>query len=197
VVPFGRSRGAAWKDQRIIAKKNLPARLSRLTRGLAIIFVREAIAPATAFAAPSAIAATAAIPATTAARTPATAAARSGKSTAAGTRSPWRSAFSLGPCFIHFQIAPTGFFAIQTRDRLRRFFVIRHFHEREATSSSRFAVHGHVHARHLAKGLEQRPKIAFRRLEIHVPNKKTFHVASPSILMRRWRENAAERLSHH
>ena len=45
-----------------------------------------------------------------------------------------------------------------------------------------------MHATDLTEGLEQESQIAFRRLEIHVANKKTFHVASPGILMRRGRE---------
>jgi hypothetical protein len=137
--------------------KKLPARLSRLARGFAIIFVGKPIPPAaTALTAPSTVAATAAISAATAAAgTPATTTAWSSKST--GTRAARRSTFSLGTCFIHFQITPTGLFAVQTRDRLRCFFVIRHFHKRETTSPARFAIHGHVHARHLPKGLEQRP----------------------------------------
>jgi hypothetical protein len=49
-----------------------------------------------------------------------------------------------------------------------------------------------VHAGDLAEGFEEGPEIAFRGLEIHVTDKKTFHVASPGILLRRIREHPAK-----
>jgi hypothetical protein len=72
---------------------------------------------------------------------------------------------------------------------LRRFRIVRHFHESKSARPARFAIHGHVHARYLSERFKQGTKIALRRLKIHVPNKKTFHVASPGILLRRRREN--------
>jgi hypothetical protein len=160
----------------------LPARLTRLPCGFAIILVGKAIPPAATFAAASAIA-TAATVATTAARTsPAT---RTLPCKSAGTRSARRPAFALRARFIYFQVAPASFFAVQTGDCLCSFRVVRHFYERESTCPARFAIHSHMHARHLPKRLEQRSQIAFGRLEIHIPNKKTFHVASPGFLMRR------------
>jgi hypothetical protein len=76
---------------------------------------------------------------------------------------------------------------------LRRFRIVRHFHERKSPRPSRLTIHGHVHARHLSERLEQRPQVAFRGLKIHVSDKKTFHVASPGFLMRRSREVSASR----
>jgi hypothetical protein len=176
-----------------IANENLPARFPWLPRGFAIIFIGKAISPApAAFTRTSAIAAAPAVSSatTTTARTPAPAAALASKASAATrTRSTRRSAFTLRPRFIYFQIASAGFLAIQTSDRLGRFRIVRHFHESESARPARFAIHGHMHARYLTERLKQRTKIALRRLKIHVPNKKTFHVASPGILLRRRREN--------
>lgn len=186
VVPFGHSRSEASEIGAPSRKAFLPAWLTRLTRGLAIIFIRESIAPAATLASTSAVT-PAAIPATAAGAT-ATPATRPSKST--GTRPARRSTLPLRTRFVHFQIAPTGFFTVESCDRLRCLFIIGHFHERESARSSCFAVHRHVYTRHLPERLEQRSEVALRRLEIHVANKKTFHVASPGFLMRRWRESA-------
>jgi hypothetical protein len=187
VVPFDHSRSDAEKSAHHRETK-LPARLTRLTRRLAVIFVREAIPPAAAFSATSAVS-SAPIPAT-ATGTPATTAPRPSKST--GARPARRSTLPLRTRFVHFQIASAGLFTIQARNRLRRFFIIRHFHKREPARAPRFAVHRHVYACNLPERLEQRPEVALRRLEIHVANKKAFHVASPGILMRRWRESTRQ-----
>ncbi len=176
-----------------ICKQKLPARFPWLPRGFAIIFIGKAISPApAAFTRTSAISAAPAISSatTTAARTPAPAAALAGKAPAATrTRSTRRSAFALWPRFIHFQITSAGFLTIKPSNRLRRFRVVRHFHESKSARPAGFTIHGHMHARYLTERLKQRTKIALRRLKIHVPNKKTFHVASPGILLRRRREN--------
>src|SRR5882762_5651556 len=146
-------------------KGKLPARLARLPRGIAIIFIREAVAPAAALA-PAASAARPASP-TWAAKT---------------LRSARRAAFALRPRFIHFQIATANFFPIQRRHGLRRFRVVRHFHERKAARAARLAVHGHVDACDLAKRREKLSQIAFRRLEVHVADKQTLHLVSPCTL---------------
>src|SRR6266404_6292749 len=144
-------------------KGELPARLARLPRGIAIIFVREAVASAAALAPSAAPTAWAASPAWT----------------AEISRSTRRAAFALRPRFIHFQIAPANFFAVQCRHGLRRFRVVGHFHERKAARTARLAVHSHVDACHLAKRREELSQIAFRRLEIHVEDKQTIHLNSP------------------
>jgi hypothetical protein len=160
--------------------RNLPTRFARLSRGFPVVFVREPIPSAAALAAASTIATAvptaAAFPAATA-RT--TLAAPAVPSESAGTCSARWSAFAFRPRFIYFQVAATGFFAIQTRDGLRSFGIVGHFHESKSACSPRFAVHGHVHTRHLTKGLEQGSQIALCRLKVHVSHKKTFHVASP------------------
>src|SRR6266481_2808325 len=147
-------------------KGELPARLARLPRGIAIIFIRKAVAPAAALA-PSAAP---------------TAWAASTARTAKTLRSARRAAFALRPCFVDFQIAPANFFAVQCRHGLRRFGVVGHFHERKAARTARLAVHSHVDARHLAKRREELSQIAFRRLEIHVADKQTLHLDSPCTL---------------
>src|SRR5882762_3896401 len=153
--------GRAGSVKPFTKKGKLPARLARLPRGIAIIFIREAVAPA-AFA-PAATAARPASP-TWAAQT---------------LRSSRRAAFALRPRFIHFQIATANFFSIQRRHGLRRFRVVRHFHERKAARAARLAVHGHVDACDLAKRREKLSQVAFRRLEVHVADKQTLHLDSP------------------
>src|SRR5712664_3655072 len=148
-------------------KGELPARLARLPRGIAIIFIREAVASAAAALAPSAAP---------------TAWAASPAWTAEISRSTRRAAFALRPRFIHFQIAPANFFAVQCRHGLRRFRVVGHFHERKSARTARLAVHSHVDACHLAKRREELSQIAFRRLEIHVADKQTLHLDSPCTL---------------
>jgi hypothetical protein len=175
------SGSANRTTRKINWESNLPAWFARLPRGFPVIFIREPVPSAAAFAAAPAIAtavpAATAIPATAAGTTLSASAAISREP--AGTRSARRTAFALRTRFIHFQVAAAGFFAIQTRYSLRRFRVVGHFHECKSACSSSFAVHRHMHARHLAKRLEQSSKIALRRLKIHVSHKETFHVASP------------------
>src|SRR6266446_3708644 len=144
-------------------KGELPA---RLPRGIAIIFIREAVASAAALAPSAAPTAWAASPARA----------------AEISRSTRRAAFALRPRFIHFQIAPANFFTVQRRHGLCRFRVVGHFHERKAARAARLAVHSHVDARHLAKRREELSQIAFRRLEIHVADKQTLHLDSPCTL---------------
>src|SRR5580692_7294435 len=92
-----------------ICRVALPARFARLPRRLAVVFIRKTLASAaSAFAA-------------------ATAAARPAKI-------PWparRSAFALGPRFIHLQVAPAQFLAIESGHCFGRFLVIGHLHERK------------------------------------------------------------------
>jgi hypothetical protein len=161
--------------------EKLPAWFPRLTRRLAIIFVGKAIPPAATFAAATAIATAVSSTATAAPRSTASTAAWTSKAAASRTRAARRTAFALRPRFIHFQIAAAGFFPVQARNRLRRFRIIWHFHESEPASPARFTIHGHVHPRDLPERLKQRTEIGLRRLKIHVPNKKTFHVASPGV----------------
>src|SRR5882672_3242253 len=146
-------------------KGELPARLARLPRGIAIIFIRETVAPAAALA-PAAPAARAASPARPAKTLGAT----------------WGATFALRARFIHFQIAPANFFSVQRRHGLRRFRVVRHFHECKAARAARLPVHGHVDARLLAERREELSQIAFRRLEVHVADKQTLHLDSPCTL---------------
>ena len=106
----------------------LPARLARLARGFAIIFVREfflaaAAAPATAIAA-------------TVSATPAASAARSTRSTG----------FGLGTGFIDLQSATADIFAIERGDGFGGFFIVLHFDETEAPGAAGFAVGSDVDA---------------------------------------------------
>src|ERR1700674_5857185 len=89
-------------------KGELPARLARLPRGIAIIFIRDPVAP-TAALAPSAAP-------TSWAASPARAAEIS--------RSARRATFALRTCFVDFQIAPANFLTVQCRHGLRRFRVV-------------------------------------------------------------------------
>src|SRR6266403_4900108 len=148
-------------------KGELPARLARLPRGIAIILIREAVAPAAAALAPSAAP---------------TARAASPARAAEISRSTRRATLALRPCFVDFQIAPANFFTVQCRHGLRGFRVVGHFHERKAARAARLAVHGHVDARHLAERREELSEIALRRLEVHVANKQTLHLNSPCTL---------------
>src|SRR5438874_864829 len=83
--------------QPIHGKGKLPARFARLTRGLAVIFVRETVSSTAPLAAASA-AARAAVILAAAAET---------------LGAAWRAAFALRARFIHFQIAPAHFLAIE------------------------------------------------------------------------------------
>src|SRR5271169_3784883 len=137
----------------------LPARFARLPCRLAVVLIRKSLAPA------------AAALATAATATPIRPAKIAGPAR--------RSAFTLRPRFIHLQIAPAQFFAIETGHRFRRFLVVRHFHKRKPPRPPGFPVHGHVHARHLSKRSEQIAQFAFRGLKTHVPDKQTLHLDSP------------------
>src|SRR5277367_2922726 len=139
----------------------LPARFAWLPRRLAVVLVRKPFAPTAA--------------ALASASAPAAAAARSAKI-------PWstrRSAFALGPRFIHCQVAPAQFLAIESGHSFRRFLVIGHFHERKPPRAPGFPVHSHVHARHLPKRREQIAQLTFRGLKTHIPDKQTLHLDSP------------------
>src|SRR6267378_3669758 len=145
-------------------KGKLPARLTRLPRRIAIIFIRKPVAPAAALA-PAATAARSASPART-------------------TKALWpsRSTFALWACFVDLQIAPANFFSVQRRHGLRRFRVVRHFHERKAARAARLPVHGHVDPCHLAERRKQLAQFAFGGLKIHVADEQTLHLDSPCTL---------------
>jgi hypothetical protein len=146
-------------------KRKLPARFARLTRRVAVIFVREPVAATAPAFAPSTAPTTSTRSAT--ASTWTTASART-------TKTLWSarwSAFALGPRFIHFQVASAKFLAVEASDSLGRFLVIGHLDEREAARAACFPIHGHVHARDLSKRFEQCAQIAFRGLEIHIADK--------------------------
>src|SRR5271165_4498371 len=139
----------------------LPARFAWLPRRLAVVLIRKSLAStAAAFAAASATTAAPIRPA----KIP---------------RPARWSAFALRPRFIHLQIAPAQFFAIESGHRFRRFLVVRHFHKRKPPRPPGFPVHGHVHARYLPKRSEQVAQFAFRGLKTHVPDKQTLHLDSP------------------
>src|SRR5208282_3291051 len=115
----------------------LPARLARLPRDFAIIFVRESFFAAAASvpaARASAIAAIVIFAATATTISTATTAATTwaARTAAAG--------FRFRACFIHFQIAAADVFAVESRDGFRCFSVIRHFHETEAARPTGLAI---------------------------------------------------------
>jgi len=139
----------------------LPAWFAWLPRRLTVILIRKPLAPAAS--------AFSAAPATSAAPI------RSAKI----ARPARRSAFALRPRLIHFQISPAQFFAVESSHRFGRFLVVRHLHKRKPPRPPGFPVHGHVHTRHLPERREQIPQLAFRGLEIHVPDKQTLHLVSP------------------
>src|SRR5271169_2518135 len=137
----------------------LPARFARLPRRLAVVFIRKTLA--------SAASALASATTTASARPPKIA------------RPARRPAFALRTRFIHFQIAPAQFLAIESGHRFGRFLVVRHFHKRKPPRTPGFPVHGHVHARHLSKRREQVAQFTFRGLKTHVADKQTLHLDSP------------------
>jgi hypothetical protein len=142
-----------------------PSRFARLPNGAAVIFRRKSVATF-----PAAFSSTA----TTAALIAATV------TTAAAISAARRSAaFASGPRLVHFQLAPANRAPIQTRNCLRGFFIVRHFHERESPRPSCFAIHRHVNARHCPERLEKRPQLAFGRLKIHVAHEQTLHPNAP------------------
>src|ERR1700675_2393790 len=109
----GRSYGR-FHIRRNARMRLLPARLARLTRDFAIIFVRESFfaaagtIPAARSAAVAAAITAAATTVTAAAPTAATAATRSARSAAAG--------FGFRAGFVYFQIAASDVFAVQRCD---------------------------------------------------------------------------------
>src|SRR5271163_3514552 len=114
----------------------LPARLARLPRDFAIIFVRESFLAA---------AATIAATATSVATAASTSATRSARPAAAG--------FGFRARFVYFQIASADVFTVERGDGFRRFSVVRHFDETETARPAGLAIGGDVHAGKLAEGL--------------------------------------------
>jgi hypothetical protein len=138
----------------------LPARLARLARGLAIIFVREfflsaAATPSTAIAAT--VSATTTAPAARTART---------------------AGFGLRPRLIDLQVSSAKILAIEGGDGFGGFIIILHFDETEAASASGFAVGGDVDASELSERLEERAKIRSRGLKAHIAYKQVLHTGS-------------------
>jgi hypothetical protein len=120
----------------------LPAWFTRLAYRIRIVLGREPIAaPAT-----SAL--------TTAATTTTVSATATVVSTAKSSRSTWGSTFASGARFIHFQLPPARFFAVESGDRLRGLLIVRHLHKRESTRPAGFPIHRHVDACHLPERLE-------------------------------------------
>jgi hypothetical protein len=129
--------------------KNLPARLTRLAHGFAVILVREPAAATTCAAASTAI-----------------------------TTASWsaRPARLLGSRFVDFQIPPADILSLETRNRFGGLCVVGHFHESEAPGPARLPVRCYVHARDLTKWLEKSTQVAFRRLKTHIADKQIFHI---------------------
>ena len=144
----------------------LPARLARLASAIAVIFIRESAALF-----PAAATFASAVPAAIAA--PVAAAITIEPSAASATRTG-RCGLRTG--LIHFQIAPSDFFSIETCNRLGRFGIIGHLDKSEAASSSCLPIHCNVNPRNLSKRLEQRTQIRLCRLKTHVANKQILHV---------------------
>jgi hypothetical protein len=141
--------------------RNLPARLAGLTRGFAIVLVRETVSAATLAAATTSAALTSAIAAAEIV-----------------SRAARRAALAARTRFVHLQISAAGFLAIESGNGLGSFVIIGHFNESKTSSTTGFAVHGHVHAGDLTERLEQGAEIAFGSLKIHVSDEKALHVSS-------------------
>ena len=75
------------------------------------------------------------------------------------------SAIAARTRFVDLQIAAAGFLAVESSDGLGSFVVIGHFNEGKTSSTTGFAVHGHVHAGDLTERLEQGSQIALGRSE--------------------------------
>src|SRR5580698_3866267 len=108
----------------------LPARLARLARDFAIIFVRESFFAAAAAVAAARTAGVAAIVIFAATITAATAAATTWAARTAAAR------FGFGTGFVNFQIATADIFAVERGDCFRCFSVVGHFDETEAAGAS-------------------------------------------------------------
>src|SRR5271155_4446058 len=149
----------------------LPARLARLTRDFAIIFVRESF-----------LAAAATIAAVTSAVAAAIAAAAASVPAAAPAAAAWAARTAAGfrfrARFVHFQIAAADVLAVQGRDGLGRFGVVGPFHKAEATRAAGLAIGGDVHACELPERLKERAQIVRGGLKAHVAHKKIFHCDS-------------------
>jgi hypothetical protein len=141
----------------------LPAWFARLPRGFAIILVREASAAATITPASASSTSTPASATTAATSTP-------------SATTSWRTTTTLFRArFIHFPIAPANIFSIKSGYGLARFFVVRHFDERESARAPCLSIHHHMHARHLSEWLERRANLAFGRLKAHVTHEEILH----------------------
>ena len=145
----------------------LPARLARLARDFAIIFVRESFfaAAATGIAArASGVAAIIIFTATTGATTWAA------RTAAAGF---------FRPGFVDFEVAAADVFAIERGNGFGCLGIIGHFDETEAAGTASLAIGGDVHAGELAEGLEECAEVVCRSLEAHIADKEILHDDSP------------------
>jgi hypothetical protein len=148
----------------------LPARLARLTRDFAIIFVRESFFAPAATVSAIASAVSAAIATTISAAVPA-AAPWAARTAAAG--------FGFRASFVDFQIAAADVFAVQGRDGFGCFGIVGHFDETETAGPAGLAIGGDVHAGELAERLEKSAQILCGGLKAHIADKEILHGDSP------------------
>jgi hypothetical protein len=151
----------------------LPARLARLARDFAIIFVREsffAAAAAGIATRASGVAAIVILTTTATAIAAATAATWAARTAAAGF---------FRPGFVDFEVAAADVFAVERGDGFGCLGIVGHFDETEAAGTAGFAIGGDVHAGELAEGLEQRAEVVCRSLKAHIADKEIFHGVSP------------------
>ena len=151
----------------------LPARLARLARDFAIIFVRESFfAAAAAGIATRASGVAAIVILTTTATTiaAATAATWAARTAAAGF---------FRPGFVDFEVAAADVFAIERGNGFGCLGIVGHFDETEAAGTASLAIGGDVHAGELAEGLEECAEVVCRSLEAHIADKEILHDDSP------------------
>ena len=94
-------------------------------------------------------------------------------------------AFGFGARLVHIDRAPTKLSAIEPRDGLLAFFVIRHFNETEASRPACLAISQNARTLHMSISLEKLAQLVFGRVEAEIANEDVFQVASFSVFANR------------
>lgn len=81
------------------------------------------------------------------------------------------AAIRLGTRVVHIQVAPVHVSSVQRRERPGCFRIICNFLETEAAGFARDAICQHIDAHNFTKQIEDRPQLAFSRLETHLADK--------------------------
>jgi hypothetical protein len=93
-------------------------------------------------------------------------------------RATTTGAFGFGARFVYIDRASPKLSAIEPRDSLLAFFVIRHFDETEASRPACLAISQNARTLHMSIRLEKLAQLVFGRVEAEIANEDVFQVAS-------------------